>query len=124
MRHVTNTTTERPHFPFAQNGARIRSFRKRAGKSQEALAAEVGTTRRHMIRLENGEHLPGGELRDKIAAATGRQPEEIQASDDDEESSLPPRSLSDDLLRLSRVAALMEMRPDVIDDILAAERDI
>ena len=56
---------------FAANGARIRRARKRAGISQERLAAQVGTTRRHMIRLENGEHLPRPVLRDKIAAEVG-----------------------------------------------------
>lgn len=115
--------TERQRFPFARNGALIRSFRKRVGKSQEKLAIEVGTTRRHMIRLENGEHLPSSDLRNRIAAATGREPEEIQSSEDEEESPLPPRSLADDLLRLSRVAALMESRPEVIEDILAVGHD-
>lgn len=85
---MTNQTTER-HFPFSENGARIRSFRKRAGKSQENLASEVGTTRRHMIRLENGEHLPSSDLRNRIASATGREPEEIQSADDEEEASMP-----------------------------------
>lgn len=37
--------------------------------SQENLAEAVGITRRHMIRIENGEHRPTPELRDRIAAA-------------------------------------------------------
>lgn len=37
--------------------------------SQERLAEAVGISRRHMIRIENGEHRPSPELRDRIAAA-------------------------------------------------------
>jgi len=109
-----------PH-PFRENGARIKRARKRTGLSQELFAVEVGTTRRHMIRLENGEHLPSSALRDRIAERTGQSRDEFQSSDDDEEAALPRRSLSDDLLRLAQVAELMERRPDVIEDILAVE---
>lgn len=68
--------------PFHANGDRIRSARRRVGKSQEALAAEAGTTRRHLIRLENGQHQPGPALAERLAAATGRDPSEFR--DDDE----------------------------------------
>lgn len=98
--------------PFTENGAAIRRARKRSEKSQERLAAEVGTTRRHMIRLENGEHLPSGALRDRIAAATGSDPSEIQSSDDEDESLR--RSLSDDLHALARVAALLEREAEAL----------
>lgn len=50
----------------------------------------IGTTRRHMIRLENGEHLPGIELRDRIVEAAGAEKSSVQSSDDDEEAVLPP----------------------------------
>jgi transcriptional regulator with XRE-family HTH domain len=44
--------------------------RARHGRmSQENLAEAVGITRRHMIRIENGEHRPTPDLRDRIAAA-------------------------------------------------------
>lgn len=76
--------------PFTGNGAVIRRLRKRTGISQERLAAQVGTTRRHMIRLENGEHLPSTVLRDRIADVIGDAGGEIKAADDDdEESSMP-----------------------------------
>jgi transcriptional regulator with XRE-family HTH domain len=82
---VTRTTTKTHR--FSANGDRIRRARKRAGISQEALALNVGTTRRHMIRLENGEHLPGTPLRNRIASAVGVDPSAIQASDEDDEES-------------------------------------
>jgi len=102
------STQTRSHFPFADNGAAIRRARKRVGKSQERLAAEIGTTRRHMIRLENGEHLPSGGLRDRIVEATGDASGAIQSSDDEDEEDGLRRSLSDDLHRLAQVTALLE----------------
>jgi len=110
---VETPTAERSQFPFRENGARIRSARKQAGFSQERLAAEVQTTRRHMIRLENGEHLPSGKLRDRIAEATGQPASSLQAADDEDEESLR-RSLSDDLHRLARVAALLEREAEAL----------
>lgn len=104
-------------FPFAKNGARIKSVRRRAGISQERLAAEVGTTRRHLIRLENGEHLPGRALRDRILAATRVDTSAgIESADDDaEDDRVPHRSLSEDLIRLARMAAVMELHPELIE---------
>lgn len=86
---METSTAERKHFPFRENGAVIRAARKVAGKSQERLASEVGTTRRHMIRLENGEHLPSSDLRNRIAEATGQSAKSIQSSEDDDEESDP-----------------------------------
>lgn len=84
-------------FPFAANGARIQKARKRTGLSQETFAPMIGTTRRHMIRLERGQHLPKSELRDRIVEVTGTT-EQIQSADDDEEVDL---SMSlDEFLRL------------------------
>ncbi len=102
------STPTKSRFPFADNGAAIRRARKNAGKSQERLAADVGTTRRHMIRLENGEHLPSGGLRDRIVEATGESGGTIHASDDEDEEPSLRRSLSDDLHRLAQVTALLE----------------
>lgn len=119
---MSTPTTER-QFPFSENGARIRSARRRTGLSQEKFAPAVGTTRRHMIRLENGEHLPSRELRDRIAEATGQPSGSIQSADDEDEDSLPPhRSLSDDLRRLAQVAELIERSPDVLDAVFGHEQ--
>lgn len=47
--------------------------------SQENLALAVGITRRHMIRIENGEHRPLPELRDRIAEVLGADPQTLPA---------------------------------------------
>jgi len=47
--------------------------------SQERLALAVGITRRHMIRIENGEHRPSPELRDRIAEVLGADPSTLPA---------------------------------------------
>jgi transcriptional regulator with XRE-family HTH domain len=78
-------TPTQSRVPFADNGARIRRARKRKGLSQENLAVTVGTSRRHMIRLENGQHLPSRRLRDGIAAACEIEPSEIQSADDEDD---------------------------------------
>lgn len=66
--------------------AALRSARKRAGKSQERIAAEVGTSRRHWIRWENGDHLPSPEFLERIGEATGKSFDEFAPADDDEEA--------------------------------------
>lgn len=65
-------------------GPRIVWARKRKGISQERLAVTVGTTRRHMIRIEKGLHTPRPALLARIAEATD-QPVEF-FTDDDEDS--------------------------------------
>ncbi len=49
--------------------------------SQERLAAEVGTSRRHIIRIENGEHRPYPALRDRIAEVLGVDPSGLPAAE-------------------------------------------
>lgn len=87
------------HEPSAhtENGAKIRRARElvRSSRfavnhrpdrpiSQQDFAAVLGISRRHQIRLENGEHLPSGELRDRIVALTGTE-ERIESEDDEDE---------------------------------------
>ncbi len=81
-----------PKFRFRENGRRIRAARRLTGLSQENFAPLIGTGRRHMIKLENGEHRPSGELRDRIVEVTGTK-EQIESSDDDKEEDLLPRAL-------------------------------
>lgn len=77
--------------PFQGNGEKIRRARllvpsprdNQRPISQEDFAPLVGTVRRNLIRLENGEHLPSGELRDRIVAETGTE-EKIVAEDDED----------------------------------------
>lgn len=98
-------TKERRH---EANGAAITRARRNKGISQERLSVMVNTTRRHMIRLENGEHLPSGDLRDRIAEACGVERAEIKSADDDAEEESDPiaGATVEDLLRalLERVS--------------------
>lgn len=54
--------------------SRIKRARKEFG-SHDRLAAQVGTNRGHLIKLENGKHRPRAETLRRIAAATGRDPD-------------------------------------------------
>lgn len=83
MQATDRTKSRHPEF-----GAKLKSARLRAGKSQERIAAEVGTSRRHWIRWERGEHIPSSEFLARIGEATG-QPEEFVAEEDDEEPQVP-----------------------------------
>lgn len=65
--HLVQTAT--PKYPEVSQA--YRAARKQRGVSQEKLAAAVGTSRRHIIRIENGENRPTSELRDRLAAALG-----------------------------------------------------
>lgn len=56
-------------YPEVREAYRSAREATRPRVSQENLAVAVGITRRHMIRIENGEHRPSPELRDRIAAA-------------------------------------------------------
>ena len=68
-------------------GERIVWARKRKGISQEGLAVMVGTSRRHMIRLEKNHHAPGPELRKQLSAVLDENPEFFTEKDDDEDDS-------------------------------------
>jgi DNA-binding XRE family transcriptional regulator len=59
--------------------AAYREARRKARVSQEWLAHTVGISRRHMIRIENGQHRPNPELRDKIAVALNVPPDALPA---------------------------------------------
>lgn len=92
---------------------RIVWARKRKGISQERLAERIGTSRRHMIRIEKGLHRPGPEFRARIADAT-EQPPEFFSDDDDEESSPMPLSAAEfDLLGdlMKRLGPTLASRP-------------
>lgn len=89
---LTTSTATPKHLAFA---ARLKSARLRSGKSQEQIALEVGTSRRHWIRWEGGWNLPSSVFIIRIADATGQttafltgeaeRPENGSAPDDDED---------------------------------------
>lgn len=66
-----------PDFGRAYREARLRN----GAYSQERLAEAVGVTRRHLIRIENGEHRPRPHLRDRIAAVLGIDPSQLPAAE-------------------------------------------
>lgn len=76
-------------------GRQIRKARQQAGLSHDRLAAQVGTSRQHLIKLEKGIHFPRPEMLAAIAEATGKT-ERFFESDDDEE---PHPMTLDELLR-------------------------
>lgn len=75
-----------------ETGQRIRRLRESTGLSQERFAPRVGITRRHLIRLENGEHRPSRELAARIEEAaqdaTGEPSGRILDEDDDASAAL------------------------------------
>jgi transcriptional regulator with XRE-family HTH domain len=100
VRHVEVTT---PTPRFAELGARIRKARKRTGISQERLAPLVGTTRRHLIRLENGEHQASKPLAARLGAALGEDAAQFRNGDaDDEEEDEAVDALMSALRRVVR----------------------
>lgn len=113
------TTTDTPA-KYADNGSRIRRARKRTGQSQENFALAIGITRRHMIRLENGEHLPSKALVARIAEATDTPETDYESFDGDDEGDRSVRpSLAQDLQSLASLAALMESNPAKVRELLA-----
>ena len=85
---------------YPESGIAYRDARKSArtgeGKrvTQKTLAAAVGTDPRHIIRIENGEHRPRPDLRDRIADFLGVDPSTLPAAGEDpfaltERGSLP-----------------------------------
>jgi transcriptional regulator with XRE-family HTH domain len=69
---------------FADVGARIREARQAAGLTQEAFADSISTSRRHVMRLERGDHRPSRSMVDRIAEVTGRPVSFFDKPDDGE----------------------------------------
>lgn len=74
---------------YPASGSALKLARNRRKISQERLAEQVGTTRRHMIRLENGENRPSVDLRDRIADALGVPRDSLPAAEDEDDESSP-----------------------------------
>lgn len=73
------------HPRFVSIGLKIRKARTDAGYSQERFAEKIGSSRRHVMRLERGDHQPGAAMVKRMAEVTGK-PESFFADDDDEEA--------------------------------------
>src|SRR3954465_12028282 len=82
-------------------GDRIVWARKRKGMSQIRLAEQIGTSQRHISRMEtNKTKMPRKAMREKLGAALDQEPAFFANGDDDEEAD-PLASLSiDEFLRL------------------------
>lgn len=68
-------------YPESRDAYRRARWHSSPRISQERLALAVGITRRHMIRIENGEHRPMPELRDRIAEVLGADPSTLPAAE-------------------------------------------
>lgn len=104
VRHVTSTDT----YKHADLGRKIKAARNASGLSHDKLAEKVGTSRRHLIKLEHGMHRPGPEMLAKIAEATG-QPLELSGDDEDDESAMREKAELFDALA-GRVADIIAER--------------
>lgn len=77
---------EKPKYP--ESGGAYRSARYAARTSegervtQQRLAAQVGTDRTYINKIERGHHRPGPDLRDRIADALRVDPSTLPASAD------------------------------------------
>lgn len=89
-------------------GGNIRRARRDAGLSHDQLAAAVGTSRQHLIKIEKGQHLPRPDMLSRIAAATGCDPDSL--SEDGEEGSHASVSIDDILEERVRVIVHDEIR--------------
>ena len=69
-------------------GARIKQARKASGLSHDKLAALTGSSRQHLIRLEQGLHMPGPEMLERIAEATGTAVSDLVPVDEEEAAAM------------------------------------
>lgn len=86
----------------AENGKVIRRARRLKGLTQMQVCEAASVSHRQYVRLENGEHLPGGPLRDRLAETLGVERDEIKSNDDDEEDALATASMNDLVRELFR----------------------
>lgn len=84
------STSEAKRLPISE---RISWARRRKGLSLDVLAGRTGTSRRHLIRLEKGENVPGVELRARIAVALDLPADFLMDGDEDEEEAAIVRDL-------------------------------
>ncbi len=106
---------------------RLYELRLQSGKSQGDVAYELRlrgfkADATAISRWERGIHEPGASVVPSLAEIYGVGTDDLYSDDDEEEpSAMATRSLSSDLQRLARVAAVLERRPELVEEILAAE---
>lgn len=66
-----------------ESGGAYREARLRSGFTQESLARAAKVSRRHIIKIERGWHLPHRKTRDKLAKALGVDPTSLPAAGED-----------------------------------------
>jgi transcriptional regulator with XRE-family HTH domain len=122
LRPVTTTEAPSRHSPirekikWARENPRTNSGVK---ISQERFATLIGTSRRHLMRIERGQHVPRGELVKRIAEATGHELEFFSDDDEEESSSMAERSFAGDLAVMFRRAMRPEIRREVAREFAA-----
>ncbi len=95
-------------------GRRVKAARSDANLTLDGLAARVGTTRQHLIKLEKGQHAPRAEMIQKIAEATGKAPSFFSSDEDEEEAqAMHNLSLSD---ALHEIAVAQKELANVLSD--------
>lgn len=104
FRHMPRHPSHKNAGPHIKFGDQVRAARLARSLSQEKLAERVGIGRRHLIKIENGEHLPRPELADRISNATGTR---LELPEDDEESSVVRLTATD--LAAAIVLAIKQM---------------
>lgn len=70
-------------------GRNIKRARQRAGLSHDRLAQIVETSRFHLIRIEQGKHLPRPLMLAAIAAATETTTDALEHGESDDEEADP-----------------------------------
>jgi transcriptional regulator with XRE-family HTH domain len=105
---------------------RLLALRLGAGKSQGDVAYELRqrgfkVDATSISRWERGVHEPGASIVPSLAEVFGVPTDELYTDDDEEERPMLRASLALDLQKLAQLAAVLERRPELIDEILAAE---
>lgn len=94
------STAASPKYPSL--GSRIRDARNGVKLSQEAFADRINTSRRHVMRLERGDHKPSPPMLTRIAEVTGVSESELLNGDAEDEESDAVADLMDAIRRLVR----------------------
>lgn len=94
MSNATSARRDVPKKVYALRlGERIKWARKSAGISHDRLVEKIGRSNRgHLIKVEQGTHTPGADLRDALADALN-VPRDLFADEDDAESRDPVADL-------------------------------